>query len=78
MEPCGCKFLFYGQEVSMGGEISFCPLHKAAPDMRAALKECVAVIKRHNNSNLSASGCGWNFKSVLNDVVAVIAKAEGK
>ena len=33
MEPCGCKIIFYGLMSDMGGEIKFCPLHAAAPEV---------------------------------------------
>ena len=44
-EKCGCKIIFYGLMSDMGGEIKFCPLHAAAPQMQAKLQAAEEMAK---------------------------------
>lgn len=63
---CGCKAFVDPNVASLGDQIDFCPTHKAAPDMREALKGIVADLKNVIHPD------------VLEATLAALSKAEEK
>ena len=81
-EKCGCKIV-YGHKLHDDGlltdtvTISYCPLHAAAPDMLATLKE----VRESFHYNIDAGGPQIGVLSALElmpKIDAAIAAAEKK
>jgi hypothetical protein len=60
MKPCGCRPLTWG-------EIAYCPLHAAAPELLAALEELATMAEQNNYHGMDMA---------LDRARAAIAKAK--
>ena len=71
-EQCGCTV---GQTLTKNSTVIYCPMHKAAPEMLAALEWAMAVIE--DNFDASLDG-GTLFHNARIEAIEAIAQARGQ
>lgn len=72
-DKCGeCVFQIVGAEPFQAVKVEFCPMHKAAPELLEAVKDCKAQIE-----GFDPGGCKGPYDRVAK-ARAALAKAEGK
>lgn len=73
-EKCGCAALVDGNFPAAHVPVRMCPLHAAAPDLLAALKE---LVSRYDASAAGAASLGLPPADLWWRARAAIRKAEG-
>lgn len=77
VSTCGCKVLATDDNTMY--QIAYCPLHKAAPALRAELKQLTVALKlqqAHERMHGQRDADGWT--PLIQSAEATIAQAEGK